>query len=90
MKLLKVIEKDIEAVKDIIDGYMDYYNNEEHIETVDDLIDDVMNWDGEDVGISFEVGYLRALEVYKTYTIQYKLKSLLTKLKSVLTIQNRA
>lgn len=90
MKLLKVIEKDIEAVKDIIDGYMDYYNNEEHIETVDDLIDDVMNWNGEDVGVSFEVGYLRALEVYKTYTIQYKLKSVLTKLKSVLTIQNRA
>ena len=65
MKLSKVIEQDIEAVKEIIDGYMEYYNHEQHIETVDDLIDDVMNWDGEDVGVSFEVGYLRALEVLK-------------------------
>lgn len=85
MKIYKAIEQDMEAVKEIINEYMDYYNHDD----IDDLINEVMSWDGEDVGISFEVGYLRALEVYKTYSIQYKLKSLLAKLKSVLANKSR-
>jgi len=61
--LLKLIKEDIEATRETISEYIEYYDNT--IQQVDNLINDVMNWDGEDVGVSFEVGYLRALEVLK-------------------------
>lgn len=61
--LLKLIKDDIEATRETISEYIEYYDNT--IQQVDNLINDVMNWDGEDVGVSFEVGYLRALEVLK-------------------------
>jgi hypothetical protein len=56
--LLKLIKEDIEVTKETIEQYLDYYDNE----NVEDLIDDVMDWDGSDVVVSFEVGYIRALE----------------------------
>jgi nucleoside 2-deoxyribosyltransferase len=62
-KLLKLIKDDIETTRETISEYIEYYDNT--IQQVDNLIDDVMNWDGKDVGVSFEVGYLRALEVLK-------------------------
>ena len=62
-KLLQLIKEDIWTTRETISEYIEYYDNT--IQQVDNLIDDVMNWDGEDVGVSFEVGYLRALEVIK-------------------------
>ena len=85
MDIIKVIDRDIEATKEQISGYLDYYKEL----TVDNLVDNVMNWDGQDVGVSFEVGYLRALEVTKQATFRYKLKPLLAKVKSVFAKKNR-
>ena len=89
MDIIKAIDRDIEATKEQISEYLDYYSYIGSELTVDDLIDDVTNWDGEDINVSYEVGYLRALEVTKQSTFRYKLKSVLTKLKSVLSNKSR-
>ena len=89
MDIIKVIDRDIEATKEQISEYLDYYSQYGRELTVDDLIDDVTNWDGEDINVSYEVGYLRALEVTKQSTFRFKLKSLLAKVKSVFAKKNR-
>ena len=89
MDIIKVIDRDIEATREQISGYLDYYKETGRELTVDNLVNDVINWDGQDVGVSFEVGYLRALEVTKQATFRYKLKPLLAKVKSVFAKKNR-
>lgn len=61
--LLKLIKEDIEVTEETISNYLEFYDYS--YKQTSDLIDDVMNWDGNDVGVSFEVGYLRALIVLK-------------------------
>lgn len=65
-RIIEIIEKDIVAVKEQIGEYLDYYQDNEFINNIDELIDDCMNWEGNDINLSFEVGYLRALEVLIT------------------------
>jgi len=84
--IYKVIERDIEATKDWIEkDYLDYYE----VDSVDKLIEHVTEWEGKDDNVSFEIGYLRALEVTREATFRYKLKSLLAKLKSALSITDQ-
>lgn len=60
-RITKSINIDIEAVNETIETYLEHYQSE-HIETVQDLIEDCMEWEGNDLMLSFEVGYLKALE----------------------------
>lgn len=60
-KITKSINIDIEAVNETIETHLEHYQNE-HIETVQDLVEDCMEWEGNDLMLSFEVGYLKALE----------------------------
>ena len=79
--IYKAIERDIEATKEWIEkDYLDFYE----VDSVDKLIEHVTEWEGKDDNVSFEIGYLRALEVTKQSTFRYKLKSVLAKLKSAL------
>lgn len=79
--IYKAIERDIEATKDWIEkDYLDFYE----VDSVDKLIEHVTEWEGKDDNVSFEIGYLRALEVTREATFRYKLKSVLAKLKSAL------
>lgn len=79
--IYKAIERDIEATKEWIEkDYLDFYE----VDSVDKLIEHVTEWEGKDDNVSFEIGYLRALEVTREATFRYKLKSVLAKLKSAL------
>lgn len=79
--IYKAIERDIEATKDWIEkDYLDFYE----VDSVDKLIEHVTEWEGKDDNVSFEIGYLRALEVTREATFRYKLKSVLAKVKSAL------
>lgn len=63
-KVIEIIQKEIESTKEgIEENYLERYYEKDFVENVDDLINECMNWDGDDICLSFEVGYHRALEI---------------------------
>lgn len=61
-KIINSINIDIKAALETIETFFIDYYQDEHIQSVEDLVEDVMNWEGNDLMLSFEVGYLKALE----------------------------
>jgi len=63
-KVIEIIKKEIESTKEgIEESYLESYYEKDFVENVDDLINECMNWGGNDICLSFEVGYYRALEI---------------------------
>lgn len=95
MNILKMIDRDIADVKERIDNevkdgsYKELFYGD-NLKNADEVLELVNQWENLDDALSFDAGYIAGLEAFKrTYQNRYKLKSLLAKLKSVLSNKSR-
>lgn len=97
MNVLKMIDRDIASVKERIDnenkdGHYDYEFDGEKFDTADEVLEAVGEWEALDCNLSYDAGYVAGLNWVKIYienSNKSKLKSVLTKLKSVFAKKNR-
>ena len=97
MNVLKMIDRDIADVKERIDnenkdGHYDYEFDGEKFDTPDEVLEAVGEWEALDCNLSYDAGYIAGLSWVKIYienSNKSKLKSVLTKIKSVLSNKSR-
>tara|TARA_R100001082_G_C4363370_1_gene160521 strand:+ start:71 stop:352 length:282 start_codon:yes stop_codon:yes gene_type:complete len=86
MNILKLIERDIDSVKENIDTelksgtYTQVFDGMK-LENADEVLEQVLSWDNTDDSLSFDAGYIRGLEALKVYTFRYKLKSSMNRIR---------
>jgi len=97
MNIIKMIDRDIADVKERIDsenknGHYDYEFNGEKFDTADEVLEAVGEWEALDCNLSYDAGYIAGLSWVKIYienNNNSKLKSVLAKIKSVLSNKSR-